>query len=68
MRDGRLFFCRPVARIHVKSPFLSSSPTSGVLGHVAATGLYYDVNEYEEASLRFYCGGNIPQPVSRSDP
>lgn len=27
------------------------SPKSGILGHVPGTGLYYDVDEYEEVSL-----------------
>ncbi|XP_029017915.1 prestin [Betta splendens] len=30
--------------------YRTQSPRSGVLGHVAGTGLYYDVNEYEEAA------------------
>lgn len=29
----------------------SFSPKSAVLGHVSGTGLYYDVDEYEEVSL-----------------
>ncbi len=30
---------------------MSSSPKSAILGHVPGTGLYYDVDEYEEVSL-----------------
>lgn len=36
--------------------FLSSSPKSTILGHVTNTGLYYDVNTYEEVS---FSGGEV---------